>query len=325
MKKKVGNNPKMGGLKLLFALGVVGGLAAVINNVIFRLAQRKYSGKLIESFYNWRHGKIRYVTVGSGEPLLLVHGIGAGASLCEWENNIMELSRKYRVYALDLLGFGKSSKPDISYSAYLYITLINDFIEDIIGQEVHIAGSSNGADYAVMAYSFKPQLYKSLLLISPAGINTTEFDVYPKTGDLFMKWLVEAPVVGTSIFNFISSRYNIRTFLEKYGYYDKKLVTCREVNKFYYPAHYGGVSAKVPFAAFMSKMLNVCIESKVAQIKVPVMVVWGKENVLNPIDGLRTIERINPKVESTIFENARLMPHSEHPRAFNDLCKRFFG
>ena len=58
--------------------------------------------------------KMHYVEQGSGEPLILVHGITQ--SLYTYRKNIKELSQKYRVIAVDLLGYGYSEKADITYS-----------------------------------------------------------------------------------------------------------------------------------------------------------------------------------------------------------------
>src|SRR4051812_5094685 len=64
--------------------------------------------------FEWQHGNVFYKVGGEendGVPLVLVHGIGAGASSFMWRRNFDELARDFRVYALDLLGFGFSDKP----------------------------------------------------------------------------------------------------------------------------------------------------------------------------------------------------------------------
>src|SRR5829696_3434894 len=65
--------------------------------------------------YRWREFDLAYTVAGEGEPLLLVHGIYAGASSFEFRNNFEELSRSFRVYALDLLGCGMSERPARRY------------------------------------------------------------------------------------------------------------------------------------------------------------------------------------------------------------------
>ena len=64
--------------------------------------------------FSWKHGQIFYKEQGlqnSGVPIVFVHGIGPGMSSFMWRKNFDALSEKFRVYALDLLGFGFSDKP----------------------------------------------------------------------------------------------------------------------------------------------------------------------------------------------------------------------
>ena len=104
-------------LKFLSILTAVLGIPMLINYIVFKIANKKSGLKLKQWWYKWEYGKISYVTAGKGKPLLLIHGIEPGAGLHEWEKNIEILSKHYKVYALDLLGFGRSDKPKLSYSS----------------------------------------------------------------------------------------------------------------------------------------------------------------------------------------------------------------
>jgi pimeloyl-ACP methyl ester carboxylesterase len=99
----------------LVVAGAVGGLAA-LNGRLER------SGGLLSNplggetcYYRWRGWDLAYAVAGEGEPLLLVHGIYAGASSLEFRKNFAELSQSFRVYALDLLGCGLSERPRRRY------------------------------------------------------------------------------------------------------------------------------------------------------------------------------------------------------------------
>ena len=65
--------------------------------------------------YRWRGGELAYTVAGEGEPLLMVHGVYAGSSSLEFCKNFEELSKSFRVYALDLLGCGMSERPRRRY------------------------------------------------------------------------------------------------------------------------------------------------------------------------------------------------------------------
>src|SRR3954453_2864200 len=89
---------------------------AAVNARVRRNAHEPEDGALggeVRSF-EWQHGNIFYKVAGEehdGAPLVFVNGIGAGASSFMWRKNFDELARDFRVYALDLLGFGFSDKP----------------------------------------------------------------------------------------------------------------------------------------------------------------------------------------------------------------------
>src|ERR1051325_5545728 len=107
---------------LLFGAAVVA-IPAIVNEVIFmrRRPLESLDGLEGEFFeYPWRWGRVAYHVKGSGPPLLLIHGIYAGASSYEWRNNFDALCEDFTVYALDLLGFGASDKPEAQYTAHFY-------------------------------------------------------------------------------------------------------------------------------------------------------------------------------------------------------------
>ena len=66
-----------------------------------------------ETYYDWKFGKIFYTKQGQGTPLLLVHDLTTSSSEYEWKNVIKTLAKTRTVYSLDLLGCGRSDKPNL--------------------------------------------------------------------------------------------------------------------------------------------------------------------------------------------------------------------
>lgn len=309
-------------IRTLLMISSIIGIPALINHFIFKYAGTKHRARVRDLYYDWRFGEIRYTKSGEGKPLLLIHGIGAGCGLHEWDEVIEMLSKHYKVYALDLIGFGRSEKPGISYSPYLYIELINDFINNVIGEKVFVAASSNSAAYVAGAYNFMPNLYEKILLISPTGIGNEKN--LPACGNKWIRGLLELPVFGTFFYNMLCSKVYVRYFLERFCFYDKDLVTCKLVNKYYESAHNGGPDAKYPVAAFMTGFLNVDAERFLHNIKIPLHVVWGDENDINPASNFKYVEKANSYATLTVIKNARLLPHYENSRLFYKICRKFF-
>ena len=91
------------------------GVIHIVNHTIFTTATLKDLLKSsANNYYDWRFGKIYYKKKGHGSPLLLVHDLTVYSSAYEWNKIIDKLAENHTVYALDLLGCGRSEKPKIT-------------------------------------------------------------------------------------------------------------------------------------------------------------------------------------------------------------------
>ena len=128
-----------------------------------------------ERRYAWRHGEVTYKVKGRGAPVVLIHGIYAGASSFEYRRVFDLLARDFRVYAVDLLGFGQSQRPPLVYTPTLYETLILDFLTQVVGAADHpafVVASSLSAAFTIRAAAERPSLFSRLVLIEPTGIES---------------------------------------------------------------------------------------------------------------------------------------------------------
>ena len=132
--------------------GVSLGAMHIANRVLEYIST---ADKLINSdeyeYYNWRFGKIAYKKTGEGSPLLLVHNLNVCSSSYEWRNNIAELAKSHTVYTIDLLGCGCSDRPGLTYTNYLYVELITNFIKHIIGEKTDVIVSGESCPFVLMA------------------------------------------------------------------------------------------------------------------------------------------------------------------------------
>jgi len=97
---------------------------------------------LEEKFVKIDENKIRYLETGSGEPLVLVHGLGASAE--RWEYVIPLFERNYRVIVPDLIGFGYSDKPLVDYTPKFFSDFLGKFLQEIQIERPMLIGSSLG-------------------------------------------------------------------------------------------------------------------------------------------------------------------------------------
>ncbi|MFN3554987.1 MAG: alpha/beta fold hydrolase [Bacteroidales bacterium] len=112
--------------------------------------------------------RIAYVDQGQGEhTLILIHGLGS--YLPAWKKNIPELSKHYRVIAIDLPGYGKSDKLPHSGLMTYYASVVNDFAETLGLGKVVLGGHSMGGQISMVTALYYPERVEKLILAAPAG------------------------------------------------------------------------------------------------------------------------------------------------------------
>lgn len=125
-----------------------------------------------EKYLDLSLGRARYLEAGSGEPLLLLHGVGLGNSADSFAPIIPLLAQRYRVLALDQLGFGMSNRQVEDGPTFeLNLQFIREFM-DVLGlPAAHVAGHSMGGWMgALLAYE-SPDRVKTLAMLNAAGLN----------------------------------------------------------------------------------------------------------------------------------------------------------
>ena len=122
-----------------------------------------------ELHYIELHGdRIAYQDVGSGEALLLLHGM-AGSSET-WRAIIPQLSRRYRVVAPDLIGHGQSAKPRGDYSLGAFAVWLRDLLDELGVTRATVVGHSLGGGVAMQFVYQHPDYCQRLILISSGGL-----------------------------------------------------------------------------------------------------------------------------------------------------------
>ncbi len=256
---------------------------------------------------------------GEGEPLLLLHGIYAGASSLEFRKNFDELSRDFRVYAPDLLGCGLSDKPRRRYGPEDVAAQIEDFAREEIGAQAHLVASSLTAALALPAAVRSPRLFKKLVLICPTGYETLDRPS-GRLGDL-IHGLFAAPIIGDTIYHALVSRPGLRYYLGRLAYHDPGFVTGGLVEDYYRTGH--GPGAKYLPAAFVAGKLNFGVADLWPRAPQRSLICWGAESKTVPLSELKYFARLNPRAEARVFRDAGLLPHDERADTFNEEARKF--
>lgn len=184
--------------KMLKALTKLALIIAGIN-FIFSLFSKRTENEDDGQYYKWRLGKIFYTHSGEGKPVLLVHGLEPDNSSADFKDMKKELEKTHEVYAIDLLGFGKSDAPWITYTNYIYVLLINDFIKDVIKNEPCDIVAAEGSCLSVLqARKMNAEFGGKIVLLSP--YKGKAFNYSANTA-LRLKEVFETPLLGTLLYN----------------------------------------------------------------------------------------------------------------------------
>src|SRR5215204_349895 len=269
--------------------------------------------------YRWKGWDLSYSVAGEGEPLLLVHGVYAGASSFEFRKNFEELSRSFRVYALDLLGCGMSERPSRRYGTEDVTSQVEDFVRDEIGGSARLVASSLSAALVVPAAVRSPRLFRKLVLICPTGYGTLDRPS-GRLGDVIYG-LFLAPVLGDTLYHAIVSRWGIRYYLRGMAYHDADLVTEELIEDYYRMSHQPG--ARYFPAAFVSGKLNLGVADLWPRVPQRTLICWGLEARTAPVREAQRFVQNNPRSEPRIFKDAALLPHDERAQTFNEEVSTF--
>jgi pimeloyl-ACP methyl ester carboxylesterase len=276
-------------------------------------------------FYQWRDGAVYYEAAGpeDGRPLLLIHGINAAASGYEMRRIFEPLAAAgFRVYLPDLLGFGRSERPRLAYTADTYVDLWCDFARDVAGAgdggRAGVIASSLSAAHAVKAAARHPERFGGLLLICPTGIEALQ--TQPGLPGRLLRELLDSPVLGTALFNLLVTRTSLAAFLRRLAYAEAGRVTPELVSDYYEVSHQPG--AKWAPEAFVSGYLNCAIADDFRSLPNPVHLVWGRAATITPLAQARAFRSLRPDADLAVIDGASLLPHDEQPAAFIDAALR---
>lgn len=141
--------------------------ASFIMNNIFNQIQYPFTTKFIDL----EDYRIAFIDEGDSEDVLLfIHGLGS--YLKAWQRNIPELKKYFRCIAIDLPGYGKSSKTIHSGEIDFYTNIIFQFIDKLNLKNVSLCGHSMGGQIALSFTNTYPNLINKLILAAPAGFET---------------------------------------------------------------------------------------------------------------------------------------------------------
>ena len=287
-------------------------------------------------YWQWRGHSVYYVCAGEKQsqrpPLLLVHGFGASTD--HWRKNITGLCPDFEVFAIDLLGFGRSAKPKLQYGGDLWRDQLHDFITEVIGQKAVVAGNSLGGYAGLCVAAQRPDSAAGLVLLNSAGPfsesqptsepEALQSEIQPpkQTSSLqtllgdSVKWILQQPLAQFLLFQYVRQRWVIRQTLEKV-YLDKSAITDQLVEEISRPAFDSG--ALDVFVSVFSTPQGEKVDVLLKQLTCPLLMLWGEADPwMNARERSQKFRQYYPELTEH-FLTAGHCPHDEVPDRVNQL------
>lgn len=259
----------------------------------------------------------RYWVVGNGHPpIVMVHGLGGYAE--NWMYNVSDLSKHFKVYVIDLAGFGKSDKPEAPYTYNYFAGFLHDFMVKMGIEKAHLIGHSMGGGIILQFALKHPNRVKKLILVASSGLGKKITPMFKLTSlPLLGRWLTKPSRKGISR-------------LYKSMVYDKQTITEAMVELGYQMNSLPGaqqafLSANQAIVHFFGQKQQAMdpIRNNLQLIEAHVMVIWGQQDKILPPSHARVAKSLIANVITHIFDRCGHLPMLEYPKKFNAAVNQF--
>ena len=294
-------------------------------------------------YWSYKDLRVHFRVTGeeSNPPIVLIHGFGASSD--HWRNNAeIFASEGFRVFGLDLIGFGKSEQNLHSKIKYLenqfWANQLASFLDEIVdiqkNGKVILIGNSLGALTAITTLSNRPELIKTIIaapLPEPVFVNPIKFS--------FPNWLLK---VKSFLIKIVFHLFPLKTLINLIS--RTKLITFALQS-----AYCSSISNDTPLKRIVtvpakrvnaSKALRaMCIgmsnrpnsakgPSIIEKIKnlpdrPPILLIWGKQDKLIPIFLAKKLIKLHPWIKLAVINEAGHCLHDELPNHFNQIVMKW--
>jgi pimeloyl-ACP methyl ester carboxylesterase len=253
--------------------------------------------------------KIHFMQQGKGEDLILIHSIGQ--SLYTYRELISKLSSKFRVTALDLVGFGYSQKPYyFNYTLDEMSDFIARFMDAMEMETAHLFGFSMGAGYVINFAKRYPDRVGKIVLLSPGGL-TPEMPSSIRS--------IEGRIFGGLSVRMINLK-SVKKMLSE-CYFDLTNHTDEVIEEYYKPIA-NPETKRVIRACIMNYDDEEVIHS-LRDVNADTLILWGNEDKWHPVEMSNMFKAVMPKVNFTLVRNAGHLAHEEKAERVAQLIKMF--
>lgn len=263
--------------------------------------------------------KVRYLAAGTAESsVILIHGLGASSEI--WMHNMDALAAAHRVYVPDLIGFGRSERPEIPLTPHGYAHSLCDFMTALDIGRAKLVGSSFGGSIALLTAVLFPERVEKVMVVGSAGFGRK------------LAWTLRAlslPLIG-EILSY-PSRSGVRTFFRK-AVYNPAVITSSFVNLYY-------TYFKSPgFRDYLLKLVRMMVDTRGVKAEIidpvignlrditqPALILWGDRDGIVPLQQAYAGKERIPGARLHIMKDCGHIPFYEKPEEFNKITLEFLS
>lgn len=302
--------------------GLTVGCIYGINKFIeFTSGIKNLLNKKDSRFFEWRYGNIFYTKQGKGSPLLLIHDLHPASSSIEWDNIIKNLSKDHTVYALDLLGCGRSDKPNFTYTNYMYVQLITDFIKKIIEQKTDILATGDSCSFVLMTANMEHDIMNRIFLVSPPSLESLLAN--PNRKNNILKKILELPVIGTFVYNLQMRGDKITKLFEESYFYKNTFISGKLKDAYYESAHEKNSKGRFLSGSIIGNYTNINVIPSLKKITNPIYIIGSRETNTS-IRNMDSYVSYDENIETAYISNCSKLPQLEQPDKFCKIIHMFY-
>ena len=246
-----------------------------------------------------------YEIHGEGQPLLFIHGLGS--SVRDWEFQVTEFSKSYKVITFDLRGHGQSDKPAGPYSMAMFAADVTGLLRGLGIDRAHVVGLSLGGGVAFQLAVDSPSMLKSLTIVN----STPELLVH-SFKDQLMVWqrIAIVKLLGMKkMGEVLSKRLFIKpeqedirqTFVTRWAENDQRA-----------------------YLHAMRALVGWSVSARIGSISCPTLIIAADQDY-SPISDKEEYTARIPGAQLVIIPDSRHATPVEHPEEFNLVLKKFLA
>ncbi|MDX2239173.1 MAG: alpha/beta hydrolase [Leptolyngbyaceae cyanobacterium bins.302] len=187
-----------------------------------------FGGEVKEFRWNWK-GKplsVVYEVLGEGKPVLLLHALSSVSSRMEMQGLAEHLAERFQVVAVDLPGFGDSSRPTIDYRPALYHGFLRDFVGGVFTEPVVAIAAGHTSSYLMQLVHQQPEAFTYVALAAP----TWRGPLPTMMGDQrwffkLVRQVIDVPILGQILYWLNTLPWFLRWMYGRHVFGDRKHIT----------------------------------------------------------------------------------------------------